>query len=259
MKKAVWFCAVAAALVLSGAAHAADLRPITKAPALAPAKPIYNWTGFYIGGHAGAAWADHKFHDVVGAIDVAEFRAQGYLGGGQIGYNWQTGSWVFGAELEGSFAHLRRGVGFGRGFGGLGGCFTQFGINSCGFGGGFGSQFGGQFGAQVEALGLLSGRLGYAWDRTLLYVKGGGALAREKYIFRIPSATLSLTPTDTRYGWFVGAGVEYALTTNWTIKVEYNYIDFGTERLAPASAGVGFLFDQSQQVQLVKGGFNYKF
>lgn len=236
-------------------ALAADM-PVKALPP--PVIPIYNWSGFYVGAHAGASWADNKFSDVIGGIDVAKFQAHGYLIGGQFGYNWQTGSWILGTEFEGSYSHLRRGVGFGFGFGGFGGCgFGGFGgFGGCGFGGGFG----GQFGARVQALGLLSGRFGYAWDRTLVYVKAGVALAHEKYVFNIPGVQLSATPTDARLGWLIGAGVEYGLTGNWSVKIEYNYIDLGTERLNVTAPGGGtFIFDQSQQVQLAKLGINYRF
>ena len=264
MQKALRFCALVAAIIVSGPAYAADLRPTLKAPAPPAVASIYNWNGFYVGAHAGASWADNKFSDVIGGIEVANFQAQGYLVGGQFGYNWQKGSWVLGTEFEGSYSRLQRGVGFPGG--GIGGCgFPQFGFGGfggfggCGFGGGFGFGFG-QFGARVQALGLLSGRLGYAWDRALIYVKAGAALANEKYVFQIPGVSLSVTPTDTRLGWLVGAGVEYGLTANWSVKLEYNYIDLGTERLNPTSpTGLTFVFDQSQKVQVAKGGVNYRF
>jgi hypothetical protein len=103
-------------------AKAADLRPPVTAP-LAPAGAAYDWSGFYAGVHAGGSWADNEFFDVNAGFDAAVFTAAGVFGGGQIGFNWQTGRWVLGAELEGSLSHLQRGVfgpfcGFG--FGGLG-------------------------------------------------------------------------------------------------------------------------------------------
>jgi outer membrane immunogenic protein len=265
MKFAFGVCAAILAIANSGMALAADLRPIAKAP---PKPPVlaYNWTGFYIGAHGGGAWADNKFQDAVGDAQIGRFTADGYFVGGQLGYNWQRDNWVFGAELEGSWAHVREGA-----FGGT--CISQFGgqLSNCG-GGGFNqfggtscvSQFGrtfcsGQFGAKIEALGLLTGRIGYAWDRTLVYVKGGGALAQLTYIVNIPGV-VSVTPTDTRIGWVVGAGLEYGLTANWSIKVEYNYIDLGTERITVTSpVGLGFLLDHTQTVQLAKGGINYRF
>jgi outer membrane immunogenic protein len=266
MQRVLRLFALVAATVMSGAAHAADLPVLKAPPSVAPA---YNWTGFYVGAHGGAAWADNKFVDVLGAT----FTAQGGFGGGQIGYNWQTGPWVFGAEAEGSLSRIRRGVfGFGGfGGGGLGGGFCQFGgfggfgglgggCCQTGFGGGFGGFGGGfcQFGARIHAIGLISGRLGYAWDRYLLYVKGGGAVADETYVVRVPDV-LSAQPDDTRFGWIVGAGIEWAVSSNWSAKVEYNYIDLGTERITVSGGGLTVVVDHQQQVHLLKFGVNYRF
>ena len=258
---------VSTAVVIAASASAADLRrPVYKTP-----EPVsHSWSGLYVGGHAGASWANNEFFDVLGGAEAAKFTAEGYFGGAQIGYNWQTGTWVLGAEIEGSLSHLQRGVlgGFCGGFQNFGclgqqcGGFQNFG---CGFGGGcvpLGFQnFGcaGQLGVHVQSLALLSGRLGYAMDRTLFFVKGGAAVAHDKYVVNVPGV-LSATPTSTRWGWIVGGGIEYALTAHWSIKVEYDYIDLGTERLNFVSpGGVVFTFDQIQQVQLAKGGINYRF
>ena len=261
------------------------------------AEPFSNWTGLYVGAHAGMAWAENDFFDLVGGGTAAAFTATGIFGGGQIGYNWQSGPWVFGAEAEGSLSHLRRGVcggfgggfggfgggqfggcgggqfggfgggqfgGFGGGFGGCGGQFGGFGSGQFGCGGCFNGQFGGfgcagQFGTGVQAIGLLSGRLGYAWDRWLLYAKGGGAIAGEQYVFNTPGALVA-TPTDTRFGWMIGAGVEVGLAANWSAKLEYNYVDFATEHFTFAGpGGLTFAFNQAQQVHLVKAGVNYRF
>jgi outer membrane immunogenic protein len=268
MLKLLGATVVSTAMVMAVSASAADLRrPVYKS-----SEPIpYTWTGLYVGAHAGGSWADNEFFDVVGGGEAAKFTAQGHFGGVQIGYNWQTGRWVLGAEFEGSLSHLRRGVlgGFCGGFQPIGcsgqqcGGFQNFG---CNFGGGgciplgFGN-FGcaGQLGARVQSLVLLSARLGYAVDRTLYFVKGGAALAHDKYVVNI-AGVLSATPTDDRWGWIVGAGIEYGLTPNWSIKVEYDYIDLGTQRLSFLTAGgVAFAFDQSQQVHLAKGGINYRF
>src|SRR4051812_16021258 len=107
MQKVQRLLAFVGATVAYGAAFAADL-PVLKAPP--HVAPIYNWTGWYVGAHGGGGWAHNKFFDVLGGADTAEFTANGYFGGGQVGYNWQMGSWVLGAELEGSVSHLRRGV-----------------------------------------------------------------------------------------------------------------------------------------------------
>lgn len=239
-------------------------------------EPEFDWTGGYVGGHAGLSWGQNRFYDVIGGQDTGEFSSSGYLGGIQGGYNWQIDQWVFGGEAEGSASHLRNGQ-FGNAcglnqfgvpsFGFTGSCcFSQLGTTvfcgpaSPGFGlGGLGFGFGGGFGARVEALGLFSGRVGYSVDRTLLFGKGGAALAHVKYVVNVPGV-VSETPTAQRLGWIIGAGVEHALTEHWSIKAEYNYIDLGTDRVDVTSAsGVTFSQDQSLQMQVAKIGLNYRF
>jgi outer membrane immunogenic protein len=288
MRIALRLFALAGAIVTSSAAFAAD-RPVLKAPRYVA--PAYNWTGFYVGTHGGASWARNNFFDVLGGADAAAFTANGYFGGGQAGYNWQIGQWVLGAEIEGSWSHLQKGVcagliarlisiaGLGGGtspcnpqnpqqsqFGGLGGTGCPPGTvpnpsapqiclvsSPCaGFGGGCSA------GARVYKIGLLSTRLGFSLNRYLFYVKGGGAVAEALYVINVPGV-VSVQPSDTRFGWMVGGGVEWAVLGNWSIKAEYNFIDFGTVRLAETGAGGTVVLDHSQQVHLAKGGINYRF
>jgi outer membrane immunogenic protein len=248
-------------------AQAADLqRPVYKALPMRVA-PAYSWGGLYIGAHAGWGFARNRFHDTVSGTDAADFFADGVLAGGQLGYNWQSGAWVFGIEGEGSFAHIRKGVfgGFCGGFQnfgcvpGFGGCggFQNFGcVPGCG---GF-QNFGcfGQLGARIEETALLTGRIGHAWGPWLAYAKGGLAYAHERYVFNTPGVLDTIVDRN-RWGWTVGGGVEYGFAANWSAKLEYNFIDFGTERLSfVAPAGV-FAFDHAQQVHLAKLGINYRF
>src|SRR5262245_12436207 len=102
MGKAFAFCAGLLALVIDSLAQAADLRSVVKAPPVITA--AYAWGGFYIGAHGGASWGENDFVDLIGGGDAARFTAHGYFGGGQIGYNWQSGAWVFGGELEGTLS-----------------------------------------------------------------------------------------------------------------------------------------------------------
>lgn len=266
MKRLVLALAFGSVTMAASLAHAAD--PAGPAPAAALAG--YTWSGFYAGIHAGASAADNRFVDVVSGTDAAVFTAHGIFGGGQVGFNWQSGSWVLGGEVEGSLSHLREGV-FGPfcglGFGGVlcggipglpPGCS---GLGTCGGCAPLGPQSfncSGQLGARVEALGLASGRIGHAWDRWLVYLKAGGAIAGEKYVVNVPGV-IAATPTETRFGWLVGGGVEYGLDANWSVKLEYNYIDLGTSRIALlAPSGLTFIFDQEQQVHLAKIGINYR-
>ena len=199
--------------------------------------------------------------------NTADFIADGGFVGGQIGYNWQSGAWVFGIEGEGSFAHIRKGV-----FGGFCGGFQNFGCipPQCGgfqnfgcvpFGsncGGF-QNFGcfGQLGARIEQMAQLTGRIGRAWGPWLAYAKGGLAYAHERYVFNTLGVLNTITDDD-RWGWTVGVGIEYGLAANWSAKLEYNFIDFGAKRLDFVSpTGLAFAFDHSQRVQLAKFGINY--
>lgn len=260
--------ATAAALSLQ-VAQAADLvRPVYKA-APAPLAPTYSWSGFYFGGHAGWGWAHNRFRDVVSGTDSADFIADGGFVGGQIGYNWQSGAWVFGVEGEGSFAHIRKGVpgGFCGGFQNFGcfppqcGGFQNFGCAPFGSNCGGFQNFGcfGQLGARIEQMALLTGRIGHAWGQWLAYTKGGLAYAHERYVFNTPGVLDTITDGD-RWGWTVGAGIEYGLAANWSAKLEYNFIDFGAKRLDFVSpTGLAFAFDHSQRVHLAKIGINYRF
>jgi outer membrane immunogenic protein len=126
-------------------------------------------------------------------------------------------------------------------------------------GGGLGGGCGGIQGARIEQLGLLSARLGSAWENWLVYTKGGAAVANSRYVFFIPGV-LNEAPSDVRWGWVVGAGGEYGITRNWSFKVEYDYVDLGTRHVTLTGAGgLTFAFDQRQQLHIAKLGINYRF
>jgi outer membrane immunogenic protein len=114
-------------------------------------------------------------------------------------------------------------------------------------------------------------RLGLAWDRVLFYAKGGAAWVNDDYSLSVApgvpgglAGVTTVTADKTRWGWMVGVGVEYAFAQNWSVKVEYNYMDFGTERVLLTSNGaipgqLPFEEDISRKIQVVKVGVNYKF
>jgi outer membrane immunogenic protein len=121
----------------------------------------------------------------------------------------------------------------------------------------------------VDSLGTVALRLGYAVDRILFYAKGGGAWAHDRFsITDIPSGITYARFDQSRWGWMAGGGVEYGVTSNWSMKVEYNYMDLGTERTNNIVCGPNFgctgpggTFNQDvrQRIQVVKGGINYRF
>ncbi len=210
-----------------------------------------NWTGFYVGGHLGGGWSDDRWSDPFGStvgaggfINVAGFgdqtHATGPLGGGQIGANWQTGPWVLGVQADASAADMR---GENTCFSGLGGINCQHTVNS---------------------LGTISGRVGYAWDRSLAYVKGGGAWTDTTYdlLGNTGALTLGTGSTNlTEWGWTLGGGLEYALTNHWTALAEYDHIGMGSVTVPfPTVATVNTQsISVKQTVDLFKLGVNYKF
>ena len=229
---------------------AADLgaRPITKAPIAAPVA-LYNWSGFYIGGHVGGLFADKDWTDVTVPgfpIVLGNHSPSGVAGCGQVGFNWQTGAWVFGVEGQFSWTNADDEHA----------CVAPLGIVLA------------VCRTEMNWVATAAGRIGYAFNNVLLYAKGGGAWTDEDF-FIAPSAlgtglvaTTVLANSHTRSGWMVGGGIEWGFTPNWSAKIEYNFMDFGTQRTAfvdPVPAFGTTLVDIDQQVHLVKAGINYRF
>jgi outer membrane immunogenic protein len=217
---------LAGAAIFSTAAMAADLsRPVYKAPPAGVMPAAYDWTGFYIGGHVGYGWADKGWGDAFG-LNLSH-NADGILGGGQAGFNYQVGQFVFGVEGDVTGTGMKGGA----------------------------AALGSTFDTKVDWTSTLTGRAGLAFDRWLVYGKGGVAWAGEHFSTnRYTVGTVELD--DTRVGWTVGAGVEWAFAPQWSAKLEYNYMDFGTKTYSFAP---GRATDIDQQVQQVKFGINYKF
>ena len=222
------------ALVALGAtvpALAADLaaRPAyTKAPAYA--QPIYNWTGFYIGGHVGG-----EFDGNSGFNGVNNNNNNGrFLGGLQGGADYQFAqSWVVGVEAQWSWlGNNNNGVAFGNGF-----IYTN----------------------NQRGLGSVTGRLGYTWGPALLYVKGGYAYSdfnESLTLFGVPQTfTLNSSHHD---GFTVGAGLEYMFAQNWSAKVEYQYYNFGNTNFVTPVVLAPFGNTRNDE-HTVKAGLNYRF
>src|SRR6266571_7345620 len=192
------------ALVSAAPASAADLaaRPYTKAPPMIAA--IYDWSGFYIGANGG--WGSSRncwdFLPVAGGVTPEGCHdATGGVAGGQIGYRWQSGGWVFGLEAQGDWADLR------------GSNASQAFFNQTNR-------------SKIDAFGLFTGQVGYAWNNALLYVKGGAAITDSRFT-TIDTATGILTPStgdSTRWGGTIGAGLEYGFAPNWSVGVEYDHL-----------------------------------
>jgi outer membrane immunogenic protein len=235
-------------------ATAADL-PITPLP-YRPAASIFTWTGIYIGAHVGGSWA--RFDEaavpftltgVAVAPAPVSLNSSGFLAGGQIGANFQAGIWVVGVEADASWASLT----------GSAGC------SSTATFAGVVSVLPANCTAKIDSLGTVAGRLGVAFDRLLVYGRAGAAWATNHYTIAGTSALpplLSFNANETRWGWMLGPGVEYAFFDNWSAKLEYNYMDFGSRgsRFTNPTASLVFL-DASigERIHVVKVGVNYRF
>ncbi len=220
-----------------GCAAAADLPP---APAPVPVAPvayapaaIYNWTGFYLGGHVGGGFANSSWSDpFTGASN--SFNSAGFLGGGQIGANYQLNRLVLGVEGDFSWTGL-----------GLKGSGTD--------------SIGDPINTDVNWTSTVTGRIGAAFDRLLVYGKGGVAFAQDQSSF-IDFAGNSASTTFMRTGWTVGAGLEYGLSDNWSARLEYDYLGFGSQALNFSTATPTFYTSNANlNVQEVKAGLNFRF
>ncbi|MFA6967781.1 outer membrane beta-barrel protein [Bosea sp. (in: a-proteobacteria)] len=219
MKKFLLSSVAAIVLVGAGAASAADL-PSRKGPVVAPIHaPIFTWTGFYVGANAGYGFGNVNAGTVFGGRTVSIGDLDGFVGGGQVGYNYQVGQIVLGAEADFQGADLSTGS-------------NAFGDS-----------------VRTEYFGTVRARVGFAVDRFLPYITGGWAYGNVK------TTIGGLGSTDKTHtgGYAIGGGLEYAFTNNWTAKVEYLYVDLGEKNVLNSGVKVGTDFS------VVRAGLNYKF
>jgi len=250
MKKILLGATSIVALGFVAPASAADLavRPYTKAPPPVAAA-IYDWSGFYIGGNGGGGWS-HTCWDLVGtavagtlATPLAEgcHNASGATAGGQIGYRWQTGTWVFGLEGQGNWADLS-----GSNVNLLaGGPLVAAGLTDQ---------------TRIDAFGLMTGQVGWAWNNVLGYVKGGAAVVADRYRTFTAAGVLADSANDTRWGGTVGAGFEVGFSPNWSVGLEYDHIFLGSHNVSAVTpAGAFSATDRIRQdVDLALVRLNYR-
>jgi outer membrane immunogenic protein len=223
--------------LMATTAFAADLPQRTVAPVFVP-PPVYDWSGFYIGVNAGVAWNNSGNVTVsdprLGAYVIGVGTHTGFAGGGQLGYNFQSGAFVYGVETDLQYANVGGHVAWGR--------YGFLGIRS---------------GNSGQYFGTVRARVGYAIDRTLLYLTGGFAYGG------LNSSPFSGN-SSTNTGYALGGGVEYAFTRNWTAKVEALYINLsngGRKSIAVTNRGLVYPIGAStgNGGGLVRVGINYKF
>jgi outer membrane immunogenic protein len=230
------------ALGMAAPAVAADLpaRTYTKAPAYVAA--VYDWSGFYIGANGGYGWSHDCRRNLTIALDLGCYDATGGVAGGQIGYRWQSAGWVFGLEAQGDWANLRGS--------------TQN-LNTSA------AEPLGRIGSRMDAFGLFTGQVGYAWNNALLYLKGGAAVTdrRFDYINPLTGALSASTGYSTNWGGTVGAGVEYGFAPNWSAAFEYDHIfedRHGVTFTTPAGVVLGGSRISGGDTDLVTARINYR-
>jgi outer membrane immunogenic protein len=283
IKMAVAGDAALGALGLANAASAADLavRPVVKAP---PA-PVFSWTGFYVGGQVGAGWGTSQTDVDVGntfigppvnqsinqllagnlnlIVPLPQVQMNGFVGGGQAGYNWQSGVMVYG--LEGDI--------FWSGLKGHTDCFAVLNCSN-----------------EIRWMADITARIGFTvGDRGLVYIKGGAAWADANVGINqsvalastlgpgfVANGAITGSGSKNIFGGTLGTGIEYAFLPGWSAKVEYDYFDFGNQNLTvPITAGGGIAINNGpafagsigirtpvtihEQIHTVRLGVNYHF
>jgi outer membrane immunogenic protein len=237
---------VAAVALTSSAAMAADMRPApaqvyTKAPMMAPA---FSWSGFYIGGNIGGAWSHGDVTDSLFGLDFSNGNNNGvFIGGGQVGLNYQFSNFVIGAEADFDWAANNNNSGNGVVVPGVG----TFQVTS-----------------NNTWISTAAARFGVAYDHWLFYGKaGGGWVGNTGFTVTnvTTGASFSSSNNNTASGWLVGAGAEWAFAGNWSAKLEYDYLGLSSRTFSsPGVILVGDTFTTSRpNIQTVKFGINYRF
>ena len=262
-----------ALLGLTVGALAADLPSRRAAPAPYVAVPVFTWTGFYVGVNAGYGFSDNDNNNNLGTYTVVPggtnpalatgtvltngatgSNNDGFVGGGQIGYNYQIGNWVVGIEADIQYADLNNA---------RSGSVVTASPGIAGFVGAGNANFGG-----IDYFGTVRGRVGYAWDRLLVYGTGGFAYGGADDNSNDGFNAYRGSNNDIRTGYAAGGGVEYAFTPNITGRIEGLYVSLdrnksngfiGTLNGAPVyTTAIGRDSNESN-FAVVRAGLNYKF
>ncbi|MET0430466.1 MAG: outer membrane beta-barrel protein [Microvirga sp.] len=230
----------AAVVALAASAQAADL-PSRAAPApMIAAVPLFTWTGFYIGVNAGYGWNNNDSNSTYYDPTIAYYGANsdedgGFVGGGQVGYNYQVGSFVIGVEADLQYADI---------------------------GGKSNGYYAGYYAGDKNSdgyLGTVRARVGVAFDRALIYATGGFAYgdvaSGSSTVYAPGTFYYGGSSDDTNTGWTLGGGVEYAFTDNLTAKVEGLYVNLDTK-----SNYTGLYADSNNaEFGIIRAGLNFKF
>jgi outer membrane immunogenic protein len=221
-----------ALLVLAGAARADG--PYRPGPGpgvmvLEP-PPIFTWTGLYIGGNIGGAWGSGTFTDQATNLSFTADQ-NGFIGGGQLGFNYQMRNLVLGIEWDFDWASIDR---------------THSGLFLAGAY---------QASADTDWITTLSARVGLTVERWLMFVKIGGGWVHNSASITNLNTGASLSRSNTDGGWLVGAGVEYSISPHWSAKAEYNFLGLSDRTIT----GFGNTATFDRDIQMLKVGLNYRF
>jgi outer membrane immunogenic protein len=236
----------AMALAAATPALAADLPqapppPPPQAPAayVPTVVPQYNWGGVYFGLNGGYGFGQSEFESTATNASSGSFSTDGGLFGVTAGANFQASSLVVGIEGDVDWTDIKG---------------NQTSTTFCGGGTSCTLQ------TENDWLGTIRARVGYAWDRVLFYGTGGGAFGNIKPLVSMPGFALSTNNTE--FGWTAGAGVEVALAENWTVRLEYLFVDLGKGTWSCSAAlcgGTALLVPVSFDASLVRAGLDFKF
>jgi outer membrane immunogenic protein len=244
------FVALALALCAgaTSSAQAADLPIAAPVPAPVYAAPVYNWTGLYIGGNIGAAWqglSGTNFSDTIGSTFTAPTNVQ-FMGGGQVGVNYQFwGGVVIGAEAMFDWLPNTANASI----------TATAPDGTAAFLGTINDRW----------LTTATGRLGYAWDRVLLYGKGGAAwVGAGSPGMTVGGAPVTLTSSSSLdFGWTAGFGLEWAFLNNWSVRAEYDYIGLNNQGFTaapgPTTFGGDVITYSNRNISIMTVALNYKF
>jgi len=237
-----FIAAAGLSLVLGQMALAADLpqRPTYKAPPIMSPVPVYNWTGFYVGGNIGGAWGTLDVTDVNTGASASPNNG-GFAGGGQIGFDYQMGQWLIGIRNIFDGTSISDGATLS------------------------GPLFSGTVNSKLRWFDALTGRVGYlVQPNLLLYGQGGAAWTSWNITANVNGVQVAEISGGNRTGWTVGGGVEWMFMPQWSAFLEYNYMGFGSRSAAGqiCLAGVACTtdtFSGKADLQTVLVGVNYKF
>ena len=207
INKSLLLACVGIAALAANFAQAADMPqrplPVPRAPAYVP---FFTWNGIYVGINGAYGFGDSSWTDTFTTISTGNFNVDGLMIGGTLGYNAQFGSWVLGIEGDMAWSAIKGST-----------------TTNC------------PLGCETSQswFGTARARIGYAFDRFLPYLTGGGAFGN----IRTETAGFAGTSSN-QFGWTAGVGIEYAFLNNWSAKIEYLYADLGTATCAATDCGV---------------------